>query len=146
MKTPTPPPSLASSTTLSTVLDMIEEEGILDHVVQMGEHLQRRAQALREHAIVGEVRCKGLMMGVELVRDRATKEPFPAAQGVARRVAEMALEKGLHISATSGVADWVDGDELRFYPPLIIRREEIDEVLGIIDEALGQVAREVGLG
>jgi 4-aminobutyrate aminotransferase-like enzyme len=43
------------------------------------------------------------------------------------------------------VADWVRGDDLRFYPPLIITREQVDEVVGIIDEVLGELTREAGL-
>ncbi len=55
------------------------------------------------------------------------------------------LERGLHISGMMGVADWVRGDDLRFYPPLIITREQVDEVVGIIDEVLGELSREAGL-
>ena len=56
------------------------------------------------------------------------------------------MEHGLHVSATTGMADWVNGDDVRFYPPLIINREEIDAAIDILDEALGQVEHEAGLG
>ena len=79
------------------------------------------------------------MMGIELVRDEETKEPFDPELGVAARGMALALERGLSISGVTGVADWVGGDDLRFYPPLIITREQIDEAVGIIDEVLGEL-------
>lgn len=129
-----------------TVLDIIAEEGITDHVVQMGDYLAERAQGLAEHAVVGDVRSKGLMMGIELVRDKESKTPFAPAEAIAARGTGLALDKGLHISGVQGVADWVRGDDLRFYPPLIITREQIDAAIDIIDEVLGELTREAGLG
>lgn len=128
-----------------TVLDIIQEEGILEHVVQMGDYLAEQAVGLSEHACVGDVRTKGLMMGIELVRDKGTKTPFAADAGMSARGTGLALERGLHISGVPGVADWLEGDDLRFYPPLIITREQIDESVGIIDEVLGQLSCEAGL-
>ena len=126
-------------TVCATVLDIIEEEGIISHVVETGNYLAERARAFTGHACVGDVRTTGLMMGIELVRDEETKEPFDPELGVAARGMALALERGLSISGVTGVADWVGGDDLRFYPPLIITREQIDEAVGIIDEVLGEL-------
>ena len=68
-----------------TVLDIIAEEGITDHVVQMGDYLAGRAQELAEPAVVGDVRSKGLMMGIELVRDNQRKPPFAPEAALAAR-------------------------------------------------------------
>jgi 4-aminobutyrate aminotransferase-like enzyme len=57
----------------------------------------------------------------------------------------LALARGLHISGVPGVADLVRGDDLRFYPPLVITREQLGETLDIIDEVLGELTREAGL-
>lgn len=127
------------------VLDLIEAEGILSHVEAMGTYLKRRAQRLTAHPSVGEIRCMGLMLGIELVRDKATKTPFPAEQGVAKRISAMALERGLSLAATSGTVDWIAGDDLRLYPPLIIEPEQIDAILDIIDALLGDLEGELGL-
>ena len=128
-----------------TVLDIIEEEDIIEHVVQMGEYLAERAEGFKQHACVGDVRSKGLMMGIELVRDNKTKEPFAVEQGMSARGTSLALERGLSISGVPGVADLLHGDDLRFYPPLVITREQIDEAVGIIDEVLRELTREAGL-
>ena len=125
------------------VLDLMEEEGIVEHAAQMGAYLQEKAQHLRRHPSVGQVRGKGLLLGIELVQDRQTRQPFPPEWGVSRRVPQLTLEGGLALSGTSGGADWVEGDDLRFYPPLIITREQIDEALAIIDESLGLLEGEL---
>ncbi|MBV7332262.1 aspartate aminotransferase family protein [Chloroflexi bacterium TSY] len=127
------------------VLDIIEENNLLEHVRQMGEHLLTSVDALHRYASVGEIRGKGLMMGIELVRDKASKEPFAASMGVHKRMREILLDKGLSMSGTSGAANWVDGDDLRFYPPLTITRDEIDESIAILDEGLGQLEEELSL-
>ncbi len=128
-----------------TVLDIIAEEGIIEHVVEMGEYLAEKAEGFKQYACVGDVRSKGLMMGIELVRDKQTKAPFAAQEGMAARGTSLALQRGLHIAGVPGVADWVRGDDLRFYPPLVITREQIDEAVGIIDEVLDELTREAGL-
>ena len=128
-----------------TVLDIIAEEGVIEHVVEMGEYLAERAEGFKQYACVGDVRSKGLMMGIELVRDKQTKTPFAAEEGMSARGMSLALARGLHISGVPGVADLVRGDDLRFYPPLVITREQLGETLDIIDEVLGELTREAGL-
>lgn len=128
-----------------TVLDIIEREGLLEHVTRMGEQLETASKRLLEHPIVGDIRIKGLMMGIELVRDRATAEPFPASRKVSARIPQITMEHGLHVSSTSGCADWVNGDDVRFYPPLVISPEEIETAVSVLDTALDQATREFGV-
>ena len=125
------------------VLDIIEEEGILEHTAEMGAYLLEKASALDSHPSVGEIRGIGLILGIELVRDKDTKEPFPASLGVHKRLNKMLLDKGLSMGSGGGTADWVNGDDLRFYPPLIITRSQIDDVIAIIDECLTQLEVEL---
>ncbi len=127
------------------VLDIIEDEGILEHTVQMGEYLLGRAAALHAHPSVGEIRGIGLILGIELVRNKESKEPFPASLGVHKRLNKILLDKGLSVGTFGGVADWVNGDDLRFYPPLIITRGQIDEALSILDEGLGELEDELSI-
>jgi adenosylmethionine-8-amino-7-oxononanoate aminotransferase len=122
-----------------TVLDIIAEEDILGHVAEVGAYLHTQAQGLKSHPMVGEIRGLGLILGIELVQDRETKKPFPASLNVNGRIGKILLEKGLSMAAFGGVADWVNGDDLRFYPPLIITRREIDAALEIIDAGLTEL-------
>ena len=125
------------------VLDLLREEGIVEHAAQVGDYLQEKAQGLMRYACVGQVRGKGLMLGIELVQNRRSRKPFPPEWGAARRMPQLTLERGLAISGASGGADWVEGDDLRFYPPLVIAQEEIDSSLAIIDECLGLLEEEL---
>ena len=109
-----------------------------------GRYFKERLLELAErHEMIGDVRGLGLLLGVELVRDRATKEPFPPAWGVATRVGAATLERGLVSYPGTGTADGVAGDHLLYAPPLIITREQVDEMVRILDESLTAVAMDL---
>src|SRR5438876_5457104 len=101
----------------------------------MGEALAEELTQLQErHSSIGEVRGKGLFWGIELVRNRETREPLVPfnATGEAfapvARVAKAALERGLYL-----MTHW---NVIMVCPPLTITRDEIDEGIGVLDEAL----------
>ena len=109
-----------------------------------GERLLSGLGALKErHPLVGDVRCIGLMAGFELVADRATKRPFSAEQRVAMRVGDAALDRGLITYPLQGCVDGVEGDMHLVTPPLTITSEQVDELVGILDEALAAVESEL---
>ena len=129
-----------------TVQDILEEEQVIAGAAATGACLQEQArERLGRHPIVGEIRGKGMLLGIELVKDRATREPFPASENVHKRMVKLMFERGLSASGTGGAADWKNGDDVRFYPPLITTPAQVDEGLGIIDEALGQLEGELGV-
>ena len=125
------------------VLDIIEAEQILAHAARTGDYLLDRARELEAHPSVGEVRSKGMMLGLELVQDKQTREPFPASLQVAKRFGAKLMDRGLSAAATAGAADWVNGDDLRLNPPLITTAAQVDEIIGIIDEALSEIEDEL---
>jgi 4-aminobutyrate aminotransferase-like enzyme len=117
-----------------TVVDVIREDKLLDNATTVGGHFRSRLDALAEkHAIVGEVRGMGLMQGIELVKDRKTKEPAPLA---ANAVLEGAKDRGLIIGKGG-----LYGNVLRISPALNVTREDADQAADIIDKALGDGAR-----
>ena len=129
-----------------TVLDILEEEGVLEHVRQVGAYLEKEArQRLEPHPTVGEVRCIGLILGVEFVQDKTTKQPFPASVRFHKKLSAYLMERGLSAGTTGGGADFTDGDDLRLYPPLIVTEAQIDEALTTIDEELTRLEGELGL-
>ena len=81
------------------------------------------------------------MLGVELVKDKKTKEPFDPGVQFCGRVAHAALKRGLFIEAGAGNDRGRAGDMIMFGPPFIIGREEIDEVVSILDEALTEAEK-----
>jgi adenosylmethionine-8-amino-7-oxononanoate aminotransferase len=122
------------------VLDYIDKHKLFDRVIPLGEHLFRRAHAvLGELPIVGDIRGKGLLMGLELVADRATRTPFPVEAGVAKLVADRALDKGLYVQVGHGWADGLPGDYPCLAPPYVATEAEIDRMVEILAEALREV-------
>jgi 4-aminobutyrate aminotransferase-like enzyme len=114
------------------VLDVIEEERILQGVHDTGAFLRRGLQALAErHELLGDVRGKGLFFGVELVRDRASREPAPVE---ATRVREHLRENGV-LLGTSGPLNNV----LKIRPPLEFGRQHAELLLQCLEEALAAV-------
>jgi 4-aminobutyrate aminotransferase/(S)-3-amino-2-methylpropionate transaminase len=113
------------------VLDKIEREGLLERSRALGERVMARLRTMQErHALIGDVRGRGLMTAIELVADRATKEPIDAAtgSGIVRRC----LENGVVI-LKAGTYDNV----IRLLPPITIDEGLLDEGLDVLDEAIG---------
>lgn len=115
---------------------VIEEEQLNDWALHLGEvALARMEQMKTEHAIVGDVRAKGCLMGIELVKDRDTKTPFNEA---GQRVYQKAFAKGLA---------WIPaGHILRMSPPIVMDEAALLKGLEIIDQSIGETARELGYG
>ncbi|MDP9365886.1 MAG: aspartate aminotransferase family protein [Chloroflexota bacterium] len=110
-------------------LDVIERDGLVEQSGRNGEYLRTRlAETLGKHEPVGDVRGLGMMIGVDLVRDRATKEPD---QRLAAKVVYRAWELGLILFYAG---NW--GSVLEITPPLILSREEIDHGVDVLDRAI----------
>jgi alanine-glyoxylate transaminase/(R)-3-amino-2-methylpropionate-pyruvate transaminase len=111
------------------VLDVIDEEGIQENARVVGARLKNGLLRLqRSHRLIGDVRGLGLMLGVELVRDRATKEP---AKSEAIDVLEAAREAGLLVGKGG-----IDGNTLRIKPPMCITAADVDFAIDVLDVIL----------
>ncbi|MEO7986968.1 MAG: aspartate aminotransferase family protein [Gemmatimonadales bacterium] len=111
------------------VLDIIEEDGLQENARAVGGRLKAGLQELMaRHRLIGDVRGKGLMIGVELVRDRETKAP---ATQETLAVWEAAREMGLLIGKGA-----IDGNVLRIQPPLCVSAADVDFAVEVLDEAL----------
>jgi len=117
------------------VIDVIEEEGLVDQARQRGNYLLARLHELQQrHEQVGDVRGKGLLVGIELVEDRISKKPADAL-GVA--VGDECLRRGLSMNIVRSTGGMLNC--FRMAPPLSITESEIDTAIAIIDEALTTV-------
>ncbi len=114
-------------------LDTLEGEGLADVARRLGGRLKSKLQGLAERfEKVGDVRGRGLLLGIELVRDRDTKEP---ATTEGRAIAQRCLENGLIFSLRR------EGSVLRFVPPASTTEEQIDEAAAILEGAIAEVCR-----
>lgn len=133
-----------SATAGLAVLDYIERHGLVAAAAERGAQL---ADALRrvadKHEILGDVRGIGMLQGIELVRDTASREPFPVADGVAFRLARACIEEGAAIYPAQNGADGQQGDHALVTPPLTITPAQIEELAGAVDRALTRVEREL---
>ena len=111
-------------------LKIYEERQIVSHVQRVAPQFQRRLQALGLHPLVGEARGVGLIGGLELVKNKATREAFAASDGVGVYASKLAQANGV---ITRGM-----GDTLGFCPPLIIKEREIDELFDAVKTALDE--------
>jgi len=110
----------------SALIQRLRADDLVDRSRIVGERLREDlASALDGCAAVGEVRGLGLMVGIELVRDRGTKEPFPRAERVTERVLAAAREEGLLLYSSTGHADGTNGDLLMLGPPFVIADDEV---------------------
>jgi 4-aminobutyrate aminotransferase len=113
-------------------IEEIERQGLVARAAENGGYLgERLREALRKYEIVGDVRGLGMIQGVELVTDRASKEPN---QPAAAKVVYRAFELGLIVYYAG---NW--GNVLEITPPLILTRDEIDEGVAILDRAIADV-------
>ena len=114
------------------VLDVFEDEGLVDRAERIGETVRGRMISWQErHPRIGDVRGLGAMLAIELVRDPATKEPAPE---LASRVTEEAARRGLLLLKAG-----VHSNCIRVLCPLVITDSELDEALGVWEEALETV-------
>jgi 4-aminobutyrate aminotransferase-like enzyme len=119
------------------VVDIIESDRLAENAAVVGAHFRARLEALGEkHALIGEVRGMGLMQGLELVKDRQTKEPAPQA---AAAVLEAAKDRGL-IVGKGGLF----GNVLRISPALNVTAADADQAADLLDAALTQAATGAG--
>jgi 4-aminobutyrate aminotransferase/(S)-3-amino-2-methylpropionate transaminase len=116
------------------VLEVITQDGLLQRSAELGEILSKRFAALQEKVeLIGEVRGKGPMLGMELVKDRESREP---ATDQAKKVVQLCYEKGLVVLACGNF-----GNVIRTLMPLVITDEQLDKGLSILEESLVEVSR-----
>jgi adenosylmethionine-8-amino-7-oxononanoate aminotransferase len=101
--------------------------GLVERSRELGDRVRNDLErSLGDCLVVGEVRGLGLMIGVELVRDRGTKEPFAREEHVTERVLEAARDSGLLLYSSTGHVDGTNGDLVMLGPPFCLSDEEAD--------------------
>jgi adenosylmethionine-8-amino-7-oxononanoate aminotransferase len=128
------------------VLRELDRLGAIENAAAMGDYLKGRLERLAgRYPFMAGVRGKGLLVGADLVADREAFAPLPKSLKVAARLLALAYDRGLIVYGRRIRGDGLELDNIILAPPLIITREEIDEMVGILDASLAALAREFDL-
>jgi adenosylmethionine-8-amino-7-oxononanoate aminotransferase len=119
------------------VQETIRRDHLLDNVRTMGALLEARlTERFGNHHHVGDIRGRGLFRAIELVEDRASKRPFPAARKVHAAIKREAMARGLMVYPMGGTIDGVNGDHVLLAPPFIVDESDIDRIVSRLGDAV----------
>jgi len=125
------------------VLRVITEEHLSENAAGMGRLLKAGLKDLEErYGIIGQVRGKGLLLAIELVKDRDTREPFPAEKDVNLLLTDEACDEGLIIYPRRCI-NGLSGDHVLVAPPLIVNEDQVYEIVDRLDRALKRVMKKL---
>jgi adenosylmethionine-8-amino-7-oxononanoate aminotransferase len=119
---------------LASIREILERR-LPENARRVGAHLVQRLEALRPLGIVGDIRGKGLMIGLEFAQDPATKRPFPPEVKFGLRVGKRAMQHGLLLR--------FDPHWIAFGPPLIVTEAEIDQMVAILERSIREILAEL---
>jgi adenosylmethionine-8-amino-7-oxononanoate aminotransferase len=118
------------------VLRLLESEDLVAASATKGERLQDLLfERVGHHPNVGEIRGRGLMVGLELVADRETRAPFPRTAKVTEGILAAAKDRGVLLYPGTGLADGTDGDSILMGPPFVVTDRELEQLVDVLGEA-----------
>jgi adenosylmethionine-8-amino-7-oxononanoate aminotransferase len=120
----------------NAVFDYLDTHRLFDRVTPAGEMLRRALTVLERHPNVGQVRGLGLLQGIEFVKDKGAREPFPKEAAVAEKIRQAALERNVLVYPGQGTIDGVRGDHILLAPPFIIDAKECEQIANAVEYAL----------
>ena len=127
------------------VLRYTLDQRLTENAADVGPYFLGELERLKtRHEVIGDARGLGLMLGIELVADRATKRPFPPGWKMSARLGEATMARGLVSYPLVGTVDGVEGDHVLYTPPLTITRAQVDELIAILDASLTDLAGQAG--
>ena len=116
-------------------IEILERENICEHVREVGPYLQDKAKKLFDNSIVGDVRGSHFMLGVEMVRDKQSKESFDPTVGITNRVFKHCLKRGVVVRPV--------GNTIVLSPPLILSRDECDSIIEALHASIVETTSEL---
>ena len=125
---------VACAAGLASIREILDRK-LPENAQHVGTHLVKSLESLRSFGIVGDIRGKGLFIGVEFVKDPVTKTPFPPEVKLGLRIGKQALRNGLLLR--------FDPHWLAFGPPLIVTEQDIDQMVAILEQSIREVLREL---
>jgi len=123
----------------NAVFDYLEAHKLFERVAPAGEMLRKSLAKLESHPHVGQVRGLGLLQGVEFVKNRTAREPFPKEAGIAEKMRQAALGKNVLLYPGQGTVDGTGGDHVLLAPAFMLRAEECELIADALQYALERV-------
>ncbi len=128
------------------VQQYMEKNNLVERSARIGSLMLKKLSRLSELPIVGDVRGKGLLMGVEFVKDKEKKTPFERELQVQEKIVDRCFEKGLVlVPGVPGNVDGVLGDQIQITPPYILTEEVMDKLIDILEESIAEVQKDLKL-
>jgi adenosylmethionine-8-amino-7-oxononanoate aminotransferase len=121
------------------VFDYIESHNLFDHVQPAAEILRTELSALESHLHIGEIRGLGLLLGIEFVKNKSTRQPFPKKDTIADRIRQATLDENVLTYPTQGCVDGENGDHILLAPPFTISSSECRLIASALRSALQRV-------
>ncbi|MDF2501793.1 MAG: Acetylornithine transaminase [Anaerosporomusa subterranea] len=135
---------LSGAVALAVVKTLIADK-LVENSRTVGAYLLAQLQEqLLPFSFVGDVRGKGLMLGVEIVKDKLTKEPYPVKMGMAEKLTVALVKNGVIVYPGTGNADGENGDQFLLAPPLIITKDQADELVEKMVKGFAEFERNIG--
>src|SRR3984893_10602826 len=123
----------------NAVLDYLEAHKLFERVASISKIVRNDLSPLLAYPHVGDIRGLGLLIGMEFVKDKKTREPFSPAENIAERIRQAALEESVLTYPTQGCVDGLRGDHILLAPPFILTAQESATLAGAIQAALAKV-------
>jgi adenosylmethionine-8-amino-7-oxononanoate aminotransferase len=123
----------------NAVLDVLEKQNLFARVEPAAIDLRNSLAPLAAHPNVDEIRGLGLLLGIEFVKDKSTRDPFPKEENVAEKIRQATLQKNVLTYPTQGCVDGLRGDHILLAPPFILTAQESQLISSALEFALQQV-------
>jgi adenosylmethionine-8-amino-7-oxononanoate aminotransferase len=123
----------------NAVLDFVESRKLFEHVPSVAQQLRADLAQLESHPHVGEIRGLGLLLGIEFVKDKSTREPFPREENIAEKIRQAALAENVLTYPSQGCVDGVRGDHVLLAPPFVLTSAESEIIARALGAALARV-------
>lgn len=126
------------------VLHYMEKNNLQENAALMGDYLQNHLQRLQwKYSLIGDVRGKGLLCGLELIKDPMTREPFELSNKITDRLLSICFEKGLLVYPAVGGVTGFSGDSILISPPLTVTKEQINDIIDILDQSISELTNQL---
>ena len=126
------------------VLHYMEKNNLQENAALMGDYLQNHLQRLQwKYSLIGDVRGKGLLCGLEFVKDPMTREPFELTNKITERLISICFKKGLLVYPAVGGVTGFSGDSILVSPPLTVTKEQINDIIDMLDQSISQLTNEL---